>query len=158
MSLPAITSGDSFCFSRKGGTGGGWWVHRKGADSMAVSGLRFGNTLIWVGHCYPHMHEWVEKTVLLPCTVPISGGEAFIPFWVSGCQLSTMTIASSSMDGCGLSHERVEDGCKSTCMKFGGWKPNKTGDMVSLKWPPQKSNSSGSGLNRHVSRWERSCF
>jgi len=31
--------------------------------------------------------------------------------------------------GCGLSHEHVEDGCKSTCVKCGGWKPNRTGDM-----------------------------
>jgi len=46
MSLPAMTSGDRFCFSRKGWTGGGWWVHLKGADSMAVSGLRFGNALV----------------------------------------------------------------------------------------------------------------
>jgi len=27
----------------KGGTGGGGWVHPKGADSMAVSGLCFEN-------------------------------------------------------------------------------------------------------------------
>ena len=59
------------------------------------------------------MHEWVEKTVLLPCTVPISGGEALIPVWASGCQYSAMTIASLLMGGCGLSDERVEDGCKS---------------------------------------------
>jgi len=31
--------GDRFWVSRKGGTGGGGWVHLKGANSMAVSGL-----------------------------------------------------------------------------------------------------------------------
>jgi len=41
-----MTSGDMFCFSRKGGIGGGGWVHPKGADSMAVSGLRFENPLV----------------------------------------------------------------------------------------------------------------
>jgi len=41
-----MTSRDRFCFSRKGGTGGGGWVHPKGADSMAVSGLRFENALV----------------------------------------------------------------------------------------------------------------
>jgi len=41
-----MTFGDRFCNSRKGGTGRGGWVHPKGADSMAVSGLRFGNTLV----------------------------------------------------------------------------------------------------------------
>ena len=55
-----------------------------------------------------------------------SDGEAFIPVWASGCRLSTVTIASSLMGGCGLSHERVEDGCKRT------WTPDRTGDMVSL--------------------------
>ena len=62
---------------------------------------------------------WVEKTVFLPCTAPISGGKAFIPVWVSICWLSAMTITSSLMGGCDLSRECVEDGCKSTCVKFG---------------------------------------
>jgi len=40
----------SICVSRKGGTGGGGWVHLKGANSMAVSGLSFENTLLpWCG-------------------------------------------------------------------------------------------------------------
>ena len=26
MSLPAMSFGDTFCMSRKGGTGRGWWV------------------------------------------------------------------------------------------------------------------------------------
>jgi len=34
------------------------------------------------------------------------------------------------MGGCGLNHRRVEDGCKSTCVKFGDLKPNRTGDVV----------------------------
>jgi len=34
MSLPAITFGDRFCFSRKGGIGGGGWVHLKAWLSM----------------------------------------------------------------------------------------------------------------------------
>ena len=81
--------------------------------------LGFGNTLVG--------SEWatavllcVEKTVLSPCTAPISGGEAFIPVWASVCQPSAVTIASLLMGGCGLSRERVEDGCKNTCVKFGG--------------------------------------
>ena len=39
MSLPAMSFGDRFCFSRKGGTGGGELLYSKGANSMAVSGL-----------------------------------------------------------------------------------------------------------------------
>ena len=31
---------------RKGGIGGGGWVHPKGADSMAVFGLRFENASV----------------------------------------------------------------------------------------------------------------
>ena len=41
-----MTFRDRFCFSRKGGIGGGGWVHPKGADSMAVSGLHFENALV----------------------------------------------------------------------------------------------------------------
>jgi len=58
MSLPAMTFGDRFCFSRKSGIGGGGWVHPKGADSMTVSGLRFGNALVG--------SEWA--TAVLLCT------------------------------------------------------------------------------------------
>ena len=118
-SLPAMTSGDRFCFS---GIGGGGWMHPKGADSMAVSGLCFENTLVG--------SEWATavllcknglKNSLLPCTAPISNGEAFIPVWASSCRLSAVTIPSSLMGGCGLSYKCVEDGCKSTCVEFGGW-------------------------------------
>ena len=41
-----MTFGDRFHISRKGGIGGGGWVHPKGADSMAVSGLCFRNALV----------------------------------------------------------------------------------------------------------------
>ena len=44
------------------------------------------------------------------------------------------------MGGCGLSQERAEDGCKSTCVEFGGGKPNRTGDMVSLIHVQAKSD------------------
>ena len=65
------------------------------------------------------MHKQVEKSDLSPCMVPISGGEAFIPVWASGCWLIAVTITSSLMGGFGLSQERVEDNRKSTCVKFG---------------------------------------
>ena len=47
MWLPAISLGDRFCDSRKGGTGGGGWVHPEGAIySMVVSGLRDRKVLV----------------------------------------------------------------------------------------------------------------
>jgi len=68
------------------------------------------------------MHEQVEKTVLSAFTAPLSGRESFFPGWVSSCQLSAVTVASSLMGRCGLSHEHVEDGCKGACVKLGGLK------------------------------------
>ena len=41
MSHPAMSLGDRLYASRKGGPGGGGWVHPKGANSMAASGLSF---------------------------------------------------------------------------------------------------------------------
>jgi len=52
MSLLAMSLGLRFCVSRKGGTGGGGgggWVHPKGANSMAVSGLVFRSDLVGTG-------------------------------------------------------------------------------------------------------------
>jgi len=47
MSLPAMSSGLSM--SRKGGTGGGGWVHLKGANSMAMSGPISRNDVVGTG-------------------------------------------------------------------------------------------------------------
>jgi len=49
LSLPAISLGLRFCVSGKGGTGGGGWMHLKGANSMAASGLVFRNDLVGSG-------------------------------------------------------------------------------------------------------------
>ena len=49
MSLPAMSLGLRFCVNRKGGTGGGEWVHPKGANSMAVSGFIFRSDLVGTG-------------------------------------------------------------------------------------------------------------
>ena len=52
MSLPAMSLGLRFCMSRNGGTGGGGWVHPKGANSMAASGLAFRSDLVGTGRSY----------------------------------------------------------------------------------------------------------
>ena len=49
MSLPTMSLGLRFYVSRKGGTGGGGWVHPKGANSMAASGLVFRSDLVGTG-------------------------------------------------------------------------------------------------------------
>jgi len=49
MSFPAMFLGLRFCVSRKGGTGEGGWVHPKGANSMATSGLIFRSNLFGTG-------------------------------------------------------------------------------------------------------------
>ena len=49
MSYPAISLGDRFCVSRKGGAGEGEWVYSKCANSMAVSGLACKKPLVGAG-------------------------------------------------------------------------------------------------------------
>jgi len=49
MSLPAMSLGLRFCVSRTGRTGGGGWVHPKGANSMSASGLVFRSDLVGTG-------------------------------------------------------------------------------------------------------------
>jgi len=49
MSLPAMSFGDRFFFSRKGWIGGGGWVHPKGENSIAVSGLVSKSNLVGTG-------------------------------------------------------------------------------------------------------------
>jgi len=45
----SMSMGLRFCVSRKGGTVRGWWVHQKGANSMAMSGLACRKALIDTG-------------------------------------------------------------------------------------------------------------
>ena len=49
MSLPAMSLGLRFCVSRKDRTGGGGWVHPKGANSMVMSGLTCRKALVGTG-------------------------------------------------------------------------------------------------------------
>jgi len=49
MSLPAMSLGLRFCASRKGGTGGGGWVHPKCANSMAASVFGCRKDLVGTG-------------------------------------------------------------------------------------------------------------
>ena len=49
MSPPVMFFGDRFCISRKGKIGGGGWMHPKGANSMAASGLVFRSGLVGTG-------------------------------------------------------------------------------------------------------------
>jgi len=49
MSLPAMSLGLRFYVGRKGGTGGGGWVHLKGANSMTTSGLVLKSDLVGTG-------------------------------------------------------------------------------------------------------------
>ena len=72
-----------------GWTGGGGWVHLKGAGSIAVS------TYIRLGLEKP-------SKVLLPCGASISGScsRASFPVYTSSSWLRVMTIESSLMGGC----------------------------------------------------------
>ena len=49
ISLPAMSLVLRFCLSRKDRTGGGGWVHLKGANSMAVFGLACRKALVGTG-------------------------------------------------------------------------------------------------------------
>ena len=96
---------------------------------MAISGLSLRNNLVWLwlGHfCLPMWMVW-ENSLLSLHGAHFLQGNFLIPVWTSSCRPRAVPIASLLMGGCGLSHERVEDGCRSTCVKFGGWKSDRTG-------------------------------
>ena len=58
MLLPAVSFGDRFYFRKNHRIGGGGWVHPKGANSMAVSGLGSRDDLVGTGEgCFcPFWH------------------------------------------------------------------------------------------------------
>ena len=100
---------------------GGGWVHPKVADRMAFSGFHFRNALVgseWATVILLSMNG-LRKQPSHRALCPFRRGILF-PSLASSCRLSAVTIASSLMGGRGLSHEREENGCKSTCVKLGG--------------------------------------
>ena len=97
---------------------------------MAISGLSLRNNLVrlWFGHfCLPMWTVWENSLLALLARRPFPAGKLFFPVWTNSCRPRAVSIASLLMGECGLSHERVEDGCRSTCVKFGGWKSDRTG-------------------------------
>ena len=79
---------------------GGGWVHPKGADRMAVSGLRFRNALVsseWATVILLSMNG-LRKQSSYRALCPFQWGSLF-PSLASGCRLSAVTIASSLMGG-----------------------------------------------------------
>ena len=74
MSHPAMSLGDMFCDSRKGGTGGGRWVHPEGANSMAVPGLRDRKVLVGTGRAISAVFgiNGLRKVAVSPCRASIS--------------------------------------------------------------------------------------
>jgi len=58
------------------------------------------------------------------------------------CRVAEERVSTDEtlMSGCGLSHKCVEDDYEDSCMKFEGWKPNTTRDMLSLMHVLAKSD------------------
>jgi len=61
MSPLAMSFGDRFCFSRKGRIGEGGWVHPKGENSMAMSGLVCRNNLVGSGRVISVLLAFLER-------------------------------------------------------------------------------------------------
>ena len=72
MSHPAMSLGDKFCDSRKGGTGGGGWVHPEGANSMAVSAHHSRKVLVSTGRAISTVFGIMDLVAVLPCRPSIS--------------------------------------------------------------------------------------
>ena len=66
-------------FSRNGGIEGGGWVHPKGADSLAVSGLSLRNALVGSGWATAVLlcMNWLRKQSSRPAQHPFSVGKPF---------------------------------------------------------------------------------
>jgi len=76
------------CVSRKGGTGGGGWVHPKGGNSMAASRLVFRSDLVGTGR----MSVNADISTLLKCLA--SGKKSIEQLCPSGSwQTSALELA-----------------------------------------------------------------
>ena len=120
LPYPAMSLGDRLCASRKGGAGGGGWVHPKGANSMAVSGLSLNSPWLEPG-------AWAISRVLSinePRKQWSHLAEPRIPVFKADFSARasyhrpSILIMYTLMSGCGQNHECGKHGCVQFCVKF----------------------------------------
>jgi len=111
MSLLAMSFGDRFCFSRKGGTGGGEWVQLKGTNSMAASGLISRNNLVGTGRAISVLFgiNGVQNKRSHLVGPPLPVFKACFSATAGWHFLRDLT-RSLLIGGCGQSHVSVKDG------------------------------------------------
>ena len=112
-----MSLGDRFCDSRKGGTGGGGWVHPEGANSMAVSELRGRKVLVGTGKAISidfginGARKWLSGLVGPPFPAYMARFSA-----TTGCHFSGDLNASLLIGGRGLSHTYTLSIAEITCV------------------------------------------
>ena len=109
MSLPVL--GLRFCVSRKGGTGGGGWVHLKGMNSMATFGLVFRSNLVGTGRSIFVLFgingvRNKRSHLVGPPFPEFKAHFSAMPGW----HLSRDLTRHLLIGGCGKSHVSVKDG------------------------------------------------
>ena len=111
MSLLAMSSGDRFCFSRKGGIGGGGWAHPKGANSMAESGFGCRNDLVGIGRAISALLgiNGVRNKQLNLVGPPFPAFKACFSA-TAGWHFSRVLTRCLLIVGCGQIHVSAKDG------------------------------------------------
>jgi len=91
-----------------------WWVHPKGAKSMAISRLSFENTLVvtWWAVSVLLCTNGLRK-LLSPCWIPLLAVKHFFLCLDERLPAESHDHCKLVNDGYGLNHERVEDGCRA---------------------------------------------
>ena len=108
MSLLAMSLGLRFSVSRKGGTGGGGWVHPK---SMATSGLVFRSDLVGTGRAISILFgiNGVRNKRSHPVGPPFPEFKARL-LATAGWHFSRDLIRHLLIGGCGQSHVSAKYG------------------------------------------------
>ena len=106
-------------------TGGGGWVHLKGANCMAASGFRRKKRpwLALGGHFSPPFHKMGLGMIFWPCRATISGSEVLFSLCRDNHWPTAVTIKSLLESGSDLSHGSTQDVWNGTFVKLEMSKP-----------------------------------
>ena len=107
----SMSLGFRFGVNRKGGTRGGGWVHPKGVNSMAASGLVFKSNLVDTGRAISFLFgiNGVRKKRSHPVGLPFPEFKARVSA-TAGWHFSRDLIRRLLIGGCRQSHISVKDG------------------------------------------------